>query len=70
MAYKVMGGYTFEETGVYLQHTSKTLAQALSRYNYSCERCAFTGRHCDCRCCKIDMAHRSRMAELIDQMNE
>ena len=56
----------FEEIGVELQKTAKTVDQANRRYETSCDICASRGLYIRCEYCHIREAHRLAVAALSE----
>lgn len=47
----------FERKGVELQENSVSVAEAIRRFNYSCQLCGQRGCRTSCACCPIAAAH-------------
>lgn len=54
----------FEERGVERQREAITVRAAIRAFNYSCDRCCYTGRHIDCEQCAIAGAHQKVLKRL------
>lgn len=51
----------FEQEGVDRQYEARTIQAAIRAFNYSCDRCCYTGRHISCNSCAIANAHHEAL---------
>ena len=54
----------FERDGVDRQMEAENVRQAVRAFNYSCNKCCYTGKHILCENCAISCAHDNAMKRL------
>ena len=60
----------FQNKGISLQRSARTIDEAVNRFAYSCDCCATQGKSLRCQMCGIDEAHRARIDELKGDEDE
>lgn len=60
----------FEQIGINIQLSAINKADALKKFNYSCNVCCHKGMRIDCDRCAISATHSSVVAVFDDQQNK
>lgn len=53
----------FEVIGIEIQQNARTKEWAVLKFEDSCDRCCYSGKHLDCDHCAIAGAHKNIMKE-------